>query len=90
MAQLDPRQVVAAGVRDVERVQEHRHSGPASPVGIADVHPPLQAREARPVALERDDLAVHHEVASRLAGEDLLDLGVLGVHRRRFRESRRT
>ena len=72
--------VVPVRVEDVEEVEGDGHPGATSPLRIRDLHPPLQPGEARPVPLERHDLAVDHEVLGLLRGEGLDELGVVGVH----------
>ena len=72
--------VVPVRVEDVEQVEGDGPPGATSPPRIRDLHPPLQPGEARPVPLERHDLAVDHEVLGLLRGEGLDELGVVGVH----------
>ena len=66
-------------MQDVEQVEEHLHAARASALRVRDLHPPLQAGEARSLPLEGNDLAVDHEPVRRLELERFLELRVMVV-----------
>ena len=80
LAQRQAGQVVAVELEQVEEVEEDRDAAQPGQPGVVDAHPPLQALEARPRALEGDDLAVGEEVGGGLGLQRLDQLRVGGAH----------
>lgn len=78
-AEREAGQIAPVQMQYVENVQKDLYAGTACCVRIIDLHAALQPGEARPSALEGDDLSVDHEVLVRLAGQCLDEFGVVVV-----------